>query len=324
MEPVNRPGAGEVILELTADVPGRIDTIVANALPGHTRGRVQKLIDAGLVTLNGEPVRKSGQLKIGDHVVVREFEAVAVAIAPAFDLPVLFEDEWLAVIDKPAGLAVHGAPGDTEPGVAGWWLARLGAIASTFAVERPGIVHRLDKDTTGVLVLAKTPATQAALSKAFEERTTSKTYIAVCDGVPPRERAVIDAPLGRHPGDRTKMAIVRSGGRDARTEYEVIASARGKAVVRIKPETGRTHQIRVHLAAIHAPVRFDRVYGLEGEGRQMLHAWRLSIPHPAGGTLTVTAPLPADIAEEVRAVAGDSIALEFTRPSPPEWDRPAS
>ncbi len=321
MDPVNGRQSGEIILELTADSPGRIDAIVAAALPGHTRGRVQKLIELGLVTVNGEVVRKSGQVKIGDALSVTELPQGEAAAPPDFDLPILYEDADLAVINKPAHLAVHGAPGDNEPGVAGWWLARLGETAATFGVERPGIVHRLDKDTTGVLVLAKTPAAQAALSRAFEERTTAKAYLAVCDGVPSRERAVIDAPLGRHPGERTKMAVVRSG-REARTEYEMLGNARGISFLKVKPETGRTHQIRVHLAAIHAPVRFDRTYGHEGEGRQMLHAWRISIPHPSGGILTVTAPLPADMYDEVRSVAGDSIALEFTRPVPPELARP--
>ena len=236
-------------------------------------------------------------------------------IAPdvAFDLPILYEDAALTVIDKPAGLAVHGAPGDEGPSVAAWWLARLGAEASAFDAERPGIVHRLDKDTTGVLVLAKTPKAQAALSTAFEARATDKTYVAVCDGHPPRERAVIDAPIARHPGDRTRMAIVRKG-RASRTNYEVLASDKETSLVPVKPETGRTHQIRVHLDGVGAPVRFDRVYGRPGPGRQLLHAWRITVPHPEGGTLTVTAPLPPDMCEAVRTMGAETVALPYTMP----------
>jgi len=217
------------------------------------------------------------------------------------------------VIDKPAGLAVHGAPGDEGPSVAAWWLARLGAGAAGFDAERPGIVHRLDKDTTGVLVLAKTPRAQAALSAAFEARATEKTYLAVCDGHPPRDRAVIDAPIARHPGDRTRMAIVRKG-RQSRTAYEVLAADKDTSLVLVKPETGRTHQIRVHLDGVGSPVRFDRVYGRPGPGRQLLHAWRLAVPHPDGGTLTVTAPLPPDLLEAVRTMGAETVALPYTTP----------
>jgi 23S rRNA pseudouridine1911/1915/1917 synthase len=285
-----------------------------------TRGHIQKLIDGGFVTVNGESVRKSQQIRVGDEIVVREPEAVVRPADDSQDLSILYEDDYLVAIDKPPGLAVHGAPGDMTPCVGSWWLAQLADVAAFLDVDRPGIVHRLDKDTSGVLLLAKNPAAQAALSKAFEQRQTSKTYLAVCDGIPARERAVVDAKIGRHPGERTRMAITKSG-RESRTEYEVLGSARGMSFIRVHPETGRTHQIRVHLAAIHAPIRFDRVYGHEGEGRQMLHAWQLTIPHPDGGTLTVTAPLAEDMFEEVRSIAGDSIALEYRKAIPPVLTR---
>lgn len=301
--------------ELVAERFGRIDALLAEAFPDLSRARIQRLIEGGHATLNGETVRKSGQAKPGDRIAVSipptEHEAAAVD----FDLPVLYEDNWLIAVDKPAGLAVHGAPGDTAPSVAGWMLARLEALASQFDVERPGIVHRLDKDTSGVLLLAKTPAAQAALSASFEQRTTHKTYLAVTDGVPNRSKAVIDADISRHPGDRTKMAIAKRG-RASRTEYEVIGDDGEHALVVVRPETGRTHQIRVHLAAIGCSVMFDRVYGKAGEGRQLLHAWRLEVPHPSGGTLTVTAPLPHDFAAVVRSLGLERLALEYTLPEP--------
>lgn len=246
------------------------------------------------MTVNGAAVRKSGQLVAGDVVAVVIPASTASAGGDhGLTLPLLHEDDVLAAIDKPAGLAVHGAPGDAGPSVAGWWRARLGAAAGGFGVEHPGIVHRLDKDTSGVLLLAKTPDAQAKLSSAFENRSAKKTYLAICDGVPPQERAIVDAPLARHPGDRTRMAVTTHG-RASRTGFDVLFAARGRAFLVVRPETGRTHQIRVHLAAIGAPVRFDRVYGTPGEGRQLLHAWQLEVPHPDGDVLLVTAALPAD------------------------------
>lgn len=305
--------------ELVAGRSGRIDALLAEAFADLSRARIQRLIEGGHATLNGEIVRKSGQAKAGDRIAVSipptEHEAAAVD----FDLPVLYEDDWLIAVDKPAGLAVHGAPGDTAPSVAVWMLARLGAQASQFDVERPGIVHRLDKDTSGVLLLAKTPAAQAALSSSFEQRTTHKTYLAVTDGVPNRAKAVIDADIARHPGDRTKMAIAKRG-RASRTEYEVLGDDGEHALVVVRPETGRTHQIRVHLAAIGCSVMFDRVYGKAGEGRQLLHAWQLQVPHPDGGTLTVTAPLPHDFAAVVRSLGLERLALEYTVPEPARLD----
>jgi 23S rRNA pseudouridine1911/1915/1917 synthase len=238
----------------------------------------------------------------------------------SFDLPVLYEDADLLVVDKPAALATHGAPGDRGPSVAAWFIARYPEQARSFDAERPGIVHRLDKDTTGVLVLAKTPAAATSLGAAFEARTTKKTYLAVVDGVPSRERAVIDAAVGRHPGDRTRMAVVKQG-RDARTEYETLGHDRERSFLVLRPETGRTHQIRVHLAAIGCPVANDSVYGRRhgpGEGRQLLHAWQLSVPHPAGGTLTATAPLPADMRLAVRAMGLDSLASKYSEVVPAE------
>ncbi len=301
---------------LIAETEGRIDTVLANAFPDLSRARVQRLIAAGGVTINGEVVRKSGQVIPGDSLMVEV--PAEMAIEPSgLDFPILFEDDVMLAINKPHGVAVHGAPGDTSPTVALWMLEQLGsAAAAAFGVERPGIVHRLDKDTSGVLLLAKTPIAQAALSAAFEARTTKKTYLAITDGVPTQRRALIDAGISRHPGDRTKMAISQRG-RAARTEYEVLGDDREHALLLITPETGRTHQIRVHLAAIQAPVAFDRVYGKGGEGRQMLHAWRITVPHPNGGALTVTAPLPADFATFARSIGLHELALPYLERVPP-------
>jgi 23S rRNA pseudouridine1911/1915/1917 synthase len=273
-------------------------------------------------------VRKSVQVQPGDAILLEIPETPHESVPVGFDLSVLYEDEYLAVIDKPAGLAVHGAPGDMGPSVAAWWLDRLGPAAAAFDVERPGIVHRLDKDTSGVLVLAKTPSAQAALSAAFEARTTRKTYLAICDGIPDRLKAIIDAPIDRHPGDRMRMAIA-SRGREARTEYEVIAKDNRRSLLLVHPETGRTHQIRVHLAAINTPVAHDKIYGkasaaqaeskiqsLQSKMRQLLHAYQLRVPHPAGGLLTITAPVPPDFDHAIRALGAESLAVLYTQPQP--------
>jgi 23S rRNA pseudouridine1911/1915/1917 synthase len=306
-------------LTLTAERDGRLDAVLAQGFPDMSRARLQRLIAAGHVLVNGESARKSGQVHEGDVLVLDVPETPHPAVAVAFDLSILYEDDALLVVDKPAGLAVHGAPGDTGPSVASWFLAHYGAEAGAFDAERPGIVHRLDKDTTGVLLMAKTPSAQAALSAAFEARTTHKTYLAVVDAVPSRERAVIDAGIARHPGDRTRMAIAKNG-RESRTAYETLGADGQRALLLVTPETGRTHQIRVHLAAVGCAVVDDGVYGKRrpgDSGRQLLHAYRLSVPHPAGGTLEVTAPLPADMVAAVRSMGLDSLASRYSQPAPP-------
>ena len=305
-----------MIRELVAATGGRIDAVVAAAYPELSRARVQRLIEGGHVHVDGLPVRKSGQVEAGTRIMVEIPPTPHAPVESSLRLPVIYEDEEVLAIDKPAGVAVHGAPGDTGPSVAHWFLARYPEAAPAFDAERPGIVHRLDKDTSGVLLLAKTPEAQWKLSRAFEARETEKTYLAITDGIPRNQRAVIEAPIARHPGDRMRMTIGKQG-RESRTSFQVLATARDNALLEVRPETGRTHQIRVHLKAIGAPVRFDRVYGKEGEGRQLLHAWRLRVPHPAGGTLTVTAPMPADMRAEVRTMNADKVALPYVAPVPP-------
>lgn len=300
---------------------GRLDAILAEALGDFSRARIQRLIERGQVRLNDRPARKSDRAEPGDRVVVEIGEYVHAGLAPGVALPILFEDEHLAVIDKPAGIAVHGAPGDQAPSVAGWWLARLNERAADFDVERPGIVHRLDKDTSGVLLLAKTPAAQAALSSAFERRTAEKTYLAVVEGVPPRAQAVIEAPIDRDPRDRTRMAVTRRG-RPSTTSYRLVVSDGQRSLLEVHPETGRTHQIRVHLAAIGVPVVNDELYGQAEPGtRQLLHAWRIAIPHPEGGLLHAAAPPPADLLAAIRSIGGEAVASRYEAAPPPTIER---
>lgn len=293
-----------------AAAAGRLDALIASQCPDLSRARVQRLAVEGHVHVNGVVVRKSHRVEPGDVIELTILPREHEAVESQLELPVLYEDDQVIAVDKPAGLPVHGAPGDTAPSVAAWMLARLGASADAFPVEHPGIVHRLDKDTSGVMLLAKTPAAQSALSSAFEARSVSKTYLAVTDGIPAQPRAIIDAPIARHPTDRLRMAIAR-GGRPSRTRFEVLGEDHGRALLLLHPETGRTHQIRVHLASIGCPVCFDRIYGTSGPGRQLLHAWRNVAPHPHSGMLEVTAPLAPDFVAFVRATALETLASEY-------------
>lgn len=317
MGDVVRTGAGGTTRHLTADASGRLDAVLAGAFDDLSRARVQRLIDGGFARVNGEVAKKSTTVQAGDRLEVEVPQTPHEAVATGLSLPLLYEDARIAAIDKPAGLAVHGAQGDTSPSVAAWWLEQLGEKAGGFDVERPGIVHRLDKDTSGVLLLAKDPAAQAALSASFEHRDTKKTYLAVVDGVPAQQRAVVDAPIDRDPRDRTRMAVTTNG-RASRTEYEVLGDDGRCALVMVRPETGRTHQIRVHLAAIGFPVLDDSVYGRKAPtGRQLLHAYRIEAPHPDGGTLTVTAPIPPDLAAAIRSLGLETLASTYSAAIPP-------
>lgn len=292
---------------------GRVDSLVARELPALSRARAQRLVAQGFVRVAGRPVEKSRIVEPGEAIDVfvpaRHVEPESLP----FDLPVLYEDDALLAVDKPPGIATHGAPGDVRPSVVWWFVQRYPRLAETFDADRPGIVHRLDKGTSGVLLLAKTPAAQLVLNRAFEERRVQKEYLALCEGEPPHARAVVDAPIGRHPGDRTRMAVTLRG-REARTEYVVLGSAGGRALLLVRPLTGRTHQIRVHLAAIGAPVAQDKVYGRGGEGRPLLHAYRLVAPHPFGGAVDVAAPLPDDIWTAALAAGLGEAARPYRHP----------
>lgn len=311
-----RTGAGTT-RELTSPEAGRLDAVLARAYDDLSRAHVQRLIEEGAARINGDVARKSASVQAGDHLEL-DVPAVEREVVPTgLDLHVLYEDRRLAAIDKPYGLPVHGAPGDTAPTVAAWWLERLGQDASAFDVERPGVVHRLDKDTSGVLLLAKDPASQVALSAAFEHRDAKKTYLAIVDGVPTQTRAVVDAPIDRDPRDRTRMAVTTRG-RESRTEYEVVGHDGRQALLVVRPESGRTHQIRVHLAAIGFPVVDDGVYGRKAaKGRQLLHAYHIDVPHPNGGRLNVTAPAPADFGAAIRSLGLETLASTYTEALPP-------
>ncbi|MCY3505475.1 MAG: RluA family pseudouridine synthase [Chloroflexi bacterium] len=296
---------------------GRLDTVLAAAYPDLSRARVQRLIANEHVLVDGAPARKSTYVHEGAEIAVTLPETTRDAAPSGLSLPVLYEDDHVLAIDKPAGLLVHDAPAEPcAPSVAAWFVEHYPSEAAAFDVERPGIVHRLDKHTSGVLLLAKTPPAQTALSAAFEARETHKQYLALCDGIPQRDRAVIDADIARSQADRRRMAVA-SDGRSAQTEYEVLAAARERSLVLAKPLTGRTHQIRVHLAAIGAPVAGDELYGRGPGPRHLLHAWRLTMPHPVGGELTVTAPLPRDMLAAIDDAGFAAQAAPYAEPVDP-------
>jgi len=278
----------------------RLDQALARLLPGESRTRLARLIEEGHVRVDGEAAASRRKMRSGEAVEVALAARPAdAAFRPqAIALPILHEDADLLVIDKPAGLVVH-------PGSGNWEGTMLNALLhhapATRALPRAGIVHRLDKDTSGLLVVAKTEEAQADLVRQLQARTVKRTYLAIVRGrvaAPGR----VDAPIGRHPVHRTKMAVVESG-KAAVTHYRVRERFERHTLLECDLETGRTHQIRVHLASIKHAVEGDPVYAGRGAkllGRQALHAWKLAFRHPRSGQpVRFESPLPADMRELV-------------------------
>lgn len=295
-----------------AEAGTRLDRLLADRLR-LPRNQIQKWIRAGRVTLAGRPVKASQVATVGESLVCdpppRELDH---GIEPeAEELVILHQDADIVVLDKPAGLVVHPGAGRGRGTLAHRLLARFPEMAEVGGPGRPGIVHRLDKDTTGVLIVARTPAAYQRLSTAFAERRVDKRYLALVYGVPAEPAGRIDRPIGRHPRRRQQMAV-QSGGRAARTRYRHLDSAAGVSLLELGLETGRTHQIRVHLKSLGHPLIGDPVYGearwkalprerrapLRRFARPALHAWRLRLDHPAtGATCCFEAPPPADLRE---------------------------
>ena len=302
------------------DSGARLDRFLAETLPGHTRSRWQKAIEAGAVTVGGQPAAAGRRLKAGEWVEAREPGSSSSHLEPE-DLPlrVVHEDRDLVVIDKPAGLVVHPGAGRRTGTLANALAHHFRDLPSGGGGDRPGIVHRLDKDTSGLMVVARSERAHAALSKALAERRVERRYWGMVWG-DPGERGVMEAPIGRHPRERVKMAV-RPEGRAAATEFHRLTAYGFASELELRLRTGRTHQIRVHLSNLRHPVVGDAVYGgLEPRagvqpvkvrralvqasrtlGRQALHAARLRFEHPAGGgMLDFESPLPPEL-EELRA-----------------------
>jgi 23S rRNA pseudouridine1911/1915/1917 synthase len=291
----------------------RLDRCVV-ALHGEwSRSRVHRLIDDGRVLINGEPAKPATPVDAGDRIEVDEPPLAKLDLA-AEDIPlvILHEDAELLVLDKPPGLVIHPAAGRHSGTLVNALLRHCGELSGIGGVERPGIVHRLDKDTSGLMVVAKTERAHLALSIAFRRRDVEKCYLAVCFGLPAASSGVIEGAVGRHPTERKQMAVVATG-RQARTLYRVAERLAGTCLVECRPVTGRTHQIRVHMAHLGHAVVGDPVYsGRQWRNladprhraacrdfpRQALHAWRLAFLHPVSGArLSFEADPPTDIQE---------------------------
>jgi 23S rRNA pseudouridine1911/1915/1917 synthase len=309
-------------LDRTAEGPapaGRVDVAVA-AVAGISRAHAQRLIGDGRALVDGARRRSSDRLTGGERISVELSAPPDESLEPeSIPLSVAYEDAAVLVVDKPAGLVVHPSAGHGTGTLVNALLGRsiergepLGSIAG---VGRPGIVHRLDKDTSGLIAIAKTDAAQAALMRQFGDRSVEKEYLALVRGTPPAIRGRIEAPIGRVPRDRQRMAVV-AGGRDSTTEYEQIAAGGGYALLALRPLTGRTHQIRAHLAYLDLPIAGDVRYG-GGEGpgglrRQFLHAARLAFERPGDARrVRAWSELPADLASSLAAAGVDGSAARL-------------
>jgi 23S rRNA pseudouridine1911/1915/1917 synthase len=285
----------------------RVDRFLALALPSFSRARLQTLIRENFVKLNGRLPRPRDPVRTGDTVELTEPEIEKVEAQPEhISLEILFEDDDLLVLNKPAGLVMHPGAGHQQHTLVNALLAHCKNLSGIGGKERPGIVHRLDKETSGCLVVAKNDATHRDLSKQFAARTMQKIYLALVAGVPRKSIGVIDLAIARHPVHRQRMSIARRQGRSAKTEYRVIRSRADGSLIECTLHSGRTHQIRVHLHHLGHPVLGDKLYGGKRAGdypRQMLHAWKLAFTHPrTGEIMTFEAPLPPDFAEAMQQI----------------------
>jgi 23S rRNA pseudouridine1911/1915/1917 synthase len=305
----------------------RLDLFLASACSDLSRSRIRKLIEEGAVRVRGAGAKPSQLVRAGDGVDVEVPEPVKTALEPeAIPLAILYEDDDLLAIDKPPGLVVHPAPGHASGTLVNALLHHVRDWKGVGGVERPGIVHRLDRDTSGVLLVAKTDRAHASLSRQMKKRSMRKEYLALAAGVPRVRKGEVALPIGRDPRDRKRMKAFRAepeppaGIREARTLYEIERDwfELGLTLLRCRLVTGRTHQIRVHLAAAALPVVGDPVYGrpryervkdaalkkrLLDFPRQALHAERVGFRHPATNeSVEIVAPLPADFAELLAAI----------------------
>ena len=294
-------------MRLTADIPGeRLDAFLARRGENLTRSAAQKLLEDGLVQLNGKPGRKNDKLKLGDTVDFSIPEPKAVDITPTeMQLDIAYEDEDVVVINKPKGLVVHPAAGHQEDTLVNGLLYALGGALSGINGElRPGIVHRIDKDTSGLLAVAKNDYAHTFLASQLKDHSMHRVYEAIVCGSFREDSGTVCAPIGRHPTDRKKMCVTARNSKEAVTHWEVVERFRGYTWVRCRLETGRTHQIRVHMAHIGHPLLGDTVYGHKkpelGQSSQCLHAGTLCFRHPQDGRLVVVhAPLPEYFEEVV-------------------------
>ena len=299
------------------DVGERLDRYVTQQLPTHSRAYVQQLIDEEQILVDGRPTKAGYRLRAGNRINVSLPPPKPSGILPQpIRLDILYEDDHLLVVNKAAGMVVHPSPGNASGTLVNALLAHCTHLSGIGGIERPGIVHRLDKDTSGIMVVAKADATHRTLAHLFADRQVKKQYLAIVQGQMRDAAGVIDAAVGRHPVHRQRMSTHTRLGRQAVTEFLVLERFGFYSLVELRPRTGRTHQIRVHMAAIGHPLLGDPTYGHSQKAllrsplahqlawfhRQALHAWGLGFVHPATGEwLDCRAPLPADL-ERVLAI----------------------
>ena len=292
-----------VRLRFSGPEPQRLDKFLAACFPNQSRSRLQAWIKEGLVTVNGQPAKKAGQtLEGGEEIVVRVPPVKPTEVQPEpIPLDILFENEDVLVVNKPAGMVVHPGPGNESGTLVNAVLAHVPDLRGVGGVLRPGIVHRLDKDTSGVIIIAKNDRAHRFLQQQFKDRATEKVYLALVDGAPPTPKGRIEAPIGRDTTHRQRMKVVPPGkGREAVTVYRTLEAFREHTLLEAHPLTGRTHQIRVHLAFLGCPVVGDTVYGRRKPTlnlkRHFLHAYRLTITLPGErAPRTFEAPLPPEL-----------------------------
>ncbi|MBA7667929.1 Ribosomal large subunit pseudouridine synthase D [subsurface metagenome] len=296
------------VYSLVVDEPGaRLDKYVSEKCPELSRTQTQKLISDGYIKVNDRIVKAGLRLSVGDRLTVSLPPPAPTSLLPeAIPVSIIYQDDDLMVIDKPAGLVVHPAPGHSSHTLVNAILSHLPRLADSGDWPRPGIVHRLDKDTSGLMVVAKNSASQQNLLDQFKARLVVKIYLALVKGRLTPEDGVIEAPIGRDRRHRERMAVVTEDkGRQARTQYHVVRYLDNYSLLEIKTETGRTHQIRVHLAAIGYPVMGDKVYGIKSPhlSRQFLHASRLGFALPSTGEyLEFESELPPDLAQALEDI----------------------
>jgi 23S rRNA pseudouridine1911/1915/1917 synthase len=304
----------QVTLSATSEDAGkRLDAFLAERVPDLTRSAAARLLSEGQISVNGAIPLKSRKLIGGETVTVTLPQPVETAVVPQnIPLDVVYEDEDVIVVNKPSGLVVHPAPGHPDGTLVNALLYHCGDSLSGIGGEkRPGIVHRIDRDTSGLIIAAKNDAAHLALCAQLSDHTLARTYECIVVGCPKEDRGTVDAPIARHPTDRKKMTVTEKNARRAVTHWEVVTRYRGYAHLRCHLETGRTHQIRVHMAYLGHPILGDTVYGAKkpvpGLQGQCLHASGLKFIHPRTGELVeVHCPLPPEFTDMLRKLENQS------------------
>ena len=286
------------------DAKLRLDQLLARRLPQYSRSRLQQLIRSGFVRLNDASTRPRQIVRAGDKIDVREPPVEQIEIQPQrIPLDILFEDDDLILINKPAGLTVHPGAGQREQTLVNALLSHCTTLSGIGGKERPGIVHRLDRETSGCLVVAKNDLAHRELSRQFADRNVEKIYLALVAGKPRKPASVIEERIGRHPVHRQRMSVTTKRGRTAKTEYRVLRSTGDASLIECRLHSGRTHQVRVHFHHLGHAVLGDKVYAprvAKNFPRQMLHAWKLGFRHPRTGEWKqFQAPVPDDFKEAV-------------------------